>query len=96
MDWIMVLPEKLGDTFWNDLQTYERERNMTYITSMERIGIKKGIQKGREEERQKIVLSMLSNGVSLEDIAKFTELPISEVERLVNEQVEEIQSQQKI
>jgi hypothetical protein len=32
---------------------------------------------------------MLSNGMSLEDIAKFTELPISEVERLVNEQVKE-------
>jgi hypothetical protein len=43
MDWIMVLPEKLDDTFWNDLQTYEREQNMTYIASVERIGIKKGI-----------------------------------------------------
>jgi hypothetical protein len=91
VDWIMVLPEKLGDIFWHELQDYEQENNMTFITSVERIGIKKG----KQETEKRIVLSMLSNGRSVEDIAKFTGVSISEVERFAIEQVEEIQSQQK-
>jgi hypothetical protein len=78
IDWIMILPEKLGDTFWNELKAFEQERNMTFVTSVEKIGIKKG----REEERQKIVLSMLKKGVSVEDIAEFTELSIEQVKEI--------------
>jgi predicted transposase/invertase (TIGR01784 family) len=84
IDWIMVLPEKLGDTFWNELKAFEQEKNMTFITTGERIGMRKG----REKERQKIVLSMLKKGVSVEDISEFTELSI--------EQIKKIQSQQKV
>jgi hypothetical protein len=83
VDWIMVLPEKLGDTFWNELKAFEQEKNMTFITSVEKIGIKAGTQ----ETEKRIVLSMLSNGMSLEDIAKFTGISIN--------QIKEIQSQQK-
>jgi predicted transposase/invertase (TIGR01784 family) len=83
IDWIMVLPEKLDNTFGDELKAFEQEKKMTFITSVERIGIKKG----REEERQKIVVSMLKKGVSMEDIAEFTELSI--------EQVKKIQSQEK-
>jgi predicted transposase/invertase (TIGR01784 family) len=57
---------------------------MTFITSVERIGIKKG----REEKCQEIVLSMLSKGFSLEDTALATNLSI--------EQIKKIQSQQKV
>jgi hypothetical protein len=84
VDWIMVLPEKLDNTFWNELKAFEQEKNMTFITSVERIGIKKG----REEKCQEIVLSMLSKGFSLEDTALATSLSI--------EQVKKIQSQQKV
>jgi DNA-binding NarL/FixJ family response regulator len=77
----LVLPKKPGDIFWNELKAFEQEKNMTFVTSVERIGIKKG----REEERQKIVLSMLKKGVSVEDIAEFT--------KLLTEQVKEIQFQ---
>ena len=82
LDWIMVLPEKLGDTFWNELKAFEQEKNMTFITSVEKIGIRTG----KQETEKRIVLSMLKKGVSVEDIAEFTELPIG--------QVQEIQSQQ--
>jgi predicted transposase/invertase (TIGR01784 family) len=57
---------------------------MTFITTGERIGMRKG----REEARQKIVLSMLKKGMSVEDIAEFTELSI--------EQIKKIQPQQKV
>jgi hypothetical protein len=87
IDWIMVLPEKLGDTFWNELKAFEQEKNMTFITSVEKIGIKAGKKAGRQETEERIVLSMLKKGVSVEDIAEFTEMSIR--------QVKEIQSQQK-
>ena len=53
---------------------------MTFITSVEKIGIKKG--------REEIVLVMLAKGLSVEEIVSFTGMSIG--------QVKEIQSQQKI
>jgi SOS response regulatory protein OraA/RecX len=84
IDWIMVLPENLDNTFWDELKAFEQEKKMTFITSVERIGIKKG----KQETEKRIVLSMLKKGFSIEDIAEITELSI--------EQIKEIQSQQKI
>jgi Domain of unknown function (DUF4351) len=46
IDWIMILPEALKQSFWEELRTYEEERRMPYITSVEQIGIEKGIEKG--------------------------------------------------
>jgi hypothetical protein len=82
LDWIMVLPEKLGNAFWNELKAFEQEKNMTFITSVEKIGIKAGKETGRQETEERIVLSMLSNNVPLEDIAKFTELSINQVKEI--------------
>jgi hypothetical protein len=84
IDFIIVLPEGLSNSFWNDLKTYEEERKMTYVTSVEKIGIKKG----RQEERQEIALKMLVEKLPLETIARLTELSISEVERLAIEQIQ--------
>jgi hypothetical protein len=90
IDWVIVLPEGLSDSFWNDLKTYEEERKMTYVTSVEKIGIKigrqEGIQEGRATTQKEIALKMLAKGMSAEDIASLTELPI--------EQIHELQSQQ--
>jgi predicted DNA-binding ribbon-helix-helix protein len=33
----MMLPEGLKQTFWAELKTYEEERKMPYITSVEEI-----------------------------------------------------------
>jgi predicted transposase YdaD len=52
---------------------------MTFITSVEKIGIKKG--------KEEIVLIMLAKGLSIEEIATFTDMSI--------EQIKQIQSQQK-
>jgi DNA-binding NarL/FixJ family response regulator len=78
VDWIMVLPEKLGDTLWNGLKAFEQEKNMTFITSGERIGMRKG----KQEAEKRIVLSMLKKGVSVEDIAEFTKLSIEQIKKI--------------
>jgi len=42
----MALPSALEQQFEDSLAEYEEEQKMTYITSIERSGIKKGIQQG--------------------------------------------------
>jgi hypothetical protein len=49
IDWVMSLPQELEDEFWREVGQYEEERRMPYITSVERIGIRKGREQGRQE-----------------------------------------------
>jgi hypothetical protein len=44
IDWVMILPEALEAEFWQDFQEFEQERTMSYITTGERIGYKRGQQ----------------------------------------------------
>jgi Domain of unknown function (DUF4351) len=69
IDWLLKLPKALEDEFWQDLQTYEQERTMPYITSVERIGRRIGREEGREEERRSLVTLLLNE--------KFGDLPES-------------------
>ncbi len=45
----------------------------------------KATQKATQETKQKIARSMLANGMTLEDIAKCTELSIEEIKALAEE-----------
>jgi flagellar biosynthesis/type III secretory pathway protein FliH len=49
IDWILRLPPALEQEFLKEIYTYEKARQMPYITSAERFGIQKGIEQGREE-----------------------------------------------
>jgi len=49
IDWVMRLPEELEASFWQEVEPYEEERRMRYVTSVERIGMKKGILKTARE-----------------------------------------------
>jgi hypothetical protein len=42
IDWVMVLPKVLEQRFKEIVVQYEEEKKMQYVTSYERIGIKKG------------------------------------------------------
>ncbi len=59
IDWIIVLPEGLKKSFWQELKAYEEEKQVTYITSVEEIGfergIEQGIERGIERERSLII-----------------------------------------
>lgn len=44
LDWMMALPDALQSDLWHRLSQLERTRHVPYITSVERIGIEKGIQ----------------------------------------------------
>jgi hypothetical protein len=82
IDWMMELPEGLKQAFRDQLEQYEQERQMPYVTSIEQMGIEKGIEKGKEAERRSLALKMLQESIPLETIARITELTIARLQQL--------------
>jgi hypothetical protein len=82
IDWILELPEDLKRSFRDDLEEYERERQMPYVTSIERMGIEQGIEQGEDRATQKIALKMLQENIPLEVIARITGLTIDRLQQL--------------
>ena len=78
LDWMMELPEGLKQAFWDQLEQYEQERQMPYVTSIEQLGI----EKGRENERRSLALKMLQENIALETIARVTEFSIVQLQQL--------------
>jgi len=58
-----VLPKRLEQEFWLELKAYEEERQMPYITSVERIGYDRGKQEGRQEGQQSLILILLERKI---------------------------------
>jgi len=56
---MMHLPADLQRALWRDLEQLERNRRMPYITSVERIGMEKGIQEGIQQGKQLGAVDML-------------------------------------
>jgi hypothetical protein len=48
IDWMMELPPPLQNVFWQDLDKIQEERRMPYITSVERVGVRRGLRMGIE------------------------------------------------
>jgi len=49
IDWVLTLPEELEEDFARAVEEYEEAVKMPYITSVERVGIKRGREQGRQE-----------------------------------------------
>jgi hypothetical protein len=43
IDWLMELPPPLDDQFWEEINRYQEERTVPFVTTPERYGIKKGM-----------------------------------------------------
>ena len=72
LDWILELPEDLKRSFRNELEEYERENQMPYLTSIEQMGI----EQGEDRATQKIALNLLRKNIPLEIISEATGLTI--------------------
>ncbi len=59
IDWLLDLPAELKQAFEEELHAYEEEKQMPYITSIERSGIEKGRQEGLEEGLQEAIATAL-------------------------------------
>jgi len=49
IDWMMALPAELEPAFEQAIITIEQEHKMAFVTSIERLGEKRGWEKGRKE-----------------------------------------------
>jgi hypothetical protein len=59
IDWFIGLPESEEERLWAEIQTLEEEGKMPFITSVERIGIRKGLEQGVLEGRQSDIIRIL-------------------------------------
>ena len=57
----------------------EKEGKIMYVSLAEQVSLEKGIEKGKLE----VAANMLKNGLPVEDVVKFTNLPRSEVEAVL-------------
>lgn len=60
IDWIMSLPKKDEKLFWQELEVYEKEGKMPYVTSVERIGFERGMQQGMQQQGIQIISKQIS------------------------------------
>ena len=55
IDWMMGLPDDLEEQLWQNIEEIEARVKMQYVTSVERIGIKKGRAEGMAEALSRIL-----------------------------------------
>ena len=78
IDWVLTLPAGLEARFQAELVQLERERQMPYITSIERMGIEKGLQQGLQQGIQQGEVIMLKRQLT----RRFGSLPAWAGQRL--------------
>jgi len=71
IDWLLELPGEEETAFWREIQAYEEERHMPYVTSVERMGVARGRQEGRQEGRDEGIREALRRVVR----ARFQTVP---------------------
>jgi hypothetical protein len=83
IDWVLNLPESLKREFWQELRTFEEERRMPYITSVEEIGFERGIEQGEKS----LIVRQLTRRLSLKELpevlrTQVESLPLLQLEAL--------------
>ena len=59
IDWMMALPAELEQKLEQKMIAYEEEQKVPYITSIERIGMQRGLQQGRLGAFQKNLTTVI-------------------------------------
>lgn len=83
LDWLLELPEPLKQGFREDLKRYEEDRQMPYVTSIERMGIAEGLEQGLEQERS-LIFRLLNRRVGVVPEKTIAELRLLPFDRLEN------------
>jgi Domain of unknown function (DUF4351) len=81
IDWVLTLPPELEKAFRDDLETYEREKNMPYISAIEKMGEARGKVEGKVELIG-LLLSQRVGAISAETAEEIKKLPIEQLDRL--------------
>lgn len=49
IDWMMRLPKEHDEVFWESIEALEEEKNVRYVTSIERLGVERGMEQGIQQ-----------------------------------------------
>jgi len=52
IDWLMFLPDEFNEIFYQDMEKFEKEHKMEFVTYAERRGMKRGIEEGVQKGAQ--------------------------------------------
>lgn len=83
IDWLVGLPADFELEYLKDIYEYEEAKKMPYISTAERIGIEKGIEKTTIEIAQRL----LAENTPLVLIAKVTGLSVQKIKELQKEEL---------
>jgi hypothetical protein len=84
IDWMMQVPVELQKQLWQDIEKLERNRAMPYITSVERIGIEKGMQQGLQQGEAALIERQLNRRfgqLSAETLARLQTATLEQLEQ---------------
>ncbi len=87
IDWVMQLPQELEKEFWQEVNQFQEEKQMQYITSVERIGIEKGLDLGIHQGALRQLLRVLQHrfGLVSESVqTRLTSCTVEQLEELVD------------
>ena len=76
IDWIVNLPEAAEEEFKREIQHFEEENQMPYVTSVERLARQEGLSQGIIQNGREVILDVLE--------VRFQEVP-TEVIQKINE-----------
>jgi hypothetical protein len=82
IDWMMDLPPVLEEQFWHEVERYEQEKHMPYLTSVERRAIEEGRAEGLLEGIE-VGLKLKFGAESLPFVAECRQIKNVEVLRAV-------------
>jgi Domain of unknown function (DUF4351) len=85
IDWVLTLPTELEESFKQELIAYENQKNMPYITSIERSGIAQGLAEGNQNMKD-MLFGLLQKKL------KLVELPIDLRNQVQELSVKQIQA----
>jgi len=77
IDWLMRLPEAAEKLFYDEMNAFEEEGKMRYVNSIERIGIKKGIEQS--------IRRLLLKGISPEETSRLLDADEKTVLKIAKE-----------
>jgi hypothetical protein len=63
IDWVMILPEAVERSFWQELQSFEEERKVTYVTNAERFGLEQALERGIEQGIERGIKRGIERGI---------------------------------